>query len=353
MKKPNQKDGIVFGIEVFGWGLIVAHLYKNLAFRSVPGLTLSHSDQVFWCLWLVASILGFILTPEKKRSKFTVFATINTPIALYFLISYRQIYPLVITIIWGVILLSVVLYSLLVMMNYYKDVRAGRMKGRMDKFLKHFVHRNRMIVGVILSSVFVVLYIHLMLGGSILEPSVIPNDPRINDQKISDNIDSILLLQEDIWIDLSAQERLNVLQTVANIEATYLGLPHELNVTSENLEENTLGHYRDSIHSIAINVDLLLSGTAHELVETVAHEAYHAYEHRLVDLYDSTDVQFRYLRIFNRISTYKEEFSDYIDADEDLFGYYFQSVEFDSDAYAVAAVEDYYEEIDNYLNPEE
>ena len=58
-------------------------------------------------------------------------------------------------------------------------------------------------------------------------------------------MDTILLLQEDEWEKLSAQERLDVLQTVANIEQRYLGLPNELNVGVANLDADILGYYTD------------------------------------------------------------------------------------------------------------
>lgn len=186
-----------------------------------------------------------------------------------------------------------------------------------------------------------------------MDPITVPTDPKVNNQKISSNIDTILLLQEEEWAKLSTQERLDVLQTVANIEATYLGLPHELNVTVKALDETTQGHYDDSTYTIAINADHLTEDPAHDLVETVAHEAYHAYERRLVDLYYATGSQERNLLLFGRIEEYRDNFDNYIDGDEDLIGYATQAVELDSVKYAIAAVIDYYDAIEEYLNPAE
>lgn len=186
-----------------------------------------------------------------------------------------------------------------------------------------------------------------------MDPVTVATDPKVNNQKISNNIDTILLLREEEWEKLSVQERLNVLQTVANIEATYLGLPHELNVTVKALDENTQGHYDDSTYTIAINVDHISEDSAEALVETVAHEAYHAYERRLVDLYYSADSQERNLLLFGRIEEYRDNFDNYIDGNEDLLGYATQAVELDSIKYAIAAVVDYYDAIEEYLNPTE
>ena len=70
-------------------------------------------------------------------------------------------------------------------------------------------------------------------------------------------MDTILLLQEDEWEKLSAQERLDVLQAVANIEQRYLGLPNELNVGVANLDADILGYYTDKTHEIIVSADSL------------------------------------------------------------------------------------------------
>ena len=58
----------------------------------------------------------------------------------------------------------------------------------------------------------------------------------------------------NLWEKLSAQERLDVLQTVVNTERRYLGIPHELNVGVANLGEHTLGHYIEGTHEIIISL---------------------------------------------------------------------------------------------------
>ena len=200
--------------------------------------------------------------------------------------------------------------------------------------------------------IFLVLY-YLMLGGAIATPNTKAEVSNVDNQQITNFVEDFLSLQEEIWVDLSVTERLNVLQKVANYEVSYLGLPHELNVTAELLDEGTLGCYIDSIHSININVDFLSEGNAHEILETLAHEVYHAYQRRLVDLYNSTDEQYKNMMLLHRASVYREEFESYVDGDEDYIDYLFQVVEIDSDAYALATVDSIYKEIDEYLTSEE
>lgn len=143
-----------------------------------------------------------------------------------------------------------------------------------------------MIAGLIFSTVYLLSVLGIIYSGAVLTPKQSADTPITNYSTIENNLNTINLLQEDIWDILSLQERLNVLQTIANIEASYLGLPHELNVISAVMDEETLGYYNDQIHTVAFNIDFLRQGNSADILETLTHEAFHAYEHRLVDLYE-------------------------------------------------------------------
>ena len=97
------------------------------------------------------------------------------------------------------------------------------------------------------------------------------------------------MLQEDEWEKLSAQERLDVLQAVANIEQRYLGLPNELNVGVANLDADILGYYTDKTHEIIVSADSLLYDSPWEVLDTICHEAYHSYQYRLVEALNGAD----------------------------------------------------------------
>ena len=77
------------------------------------------------------------------------------------------------------------------------------------------------------------------------------------------------MLQEDEWEKLSAQERLDVLQAVANIEQRYLGLPNELNVGVANLDTDILGYYTDTTHEIIVSAERLLNDSPWQVLDTL------------------------------------------------------------------------------------
>lgn len=131
---------------------------------------------------------------------------------------------------------------------------------------------------------------NVLFGSSLLKSDVRPaTKTNLSEQTIANNMDTILLLQEDEWEKLSAQERLDVLQTVANIEQRYLGLPNELNVGVANLDADILGYYTDKTHEIIVSADSLLYDSPWEVLDTICHEAYHSYQYRLVEALNGAD----------------------------------------------------------------
>lgn len=162
-------------------------------------------------------------------------------------------------------------------------------------------------------------------------------------------MDTVLNLQEEKWETLSTDEKLSTIQTIANIEANFFGLPHELTVKLKTLGENTIAHYNDLNHSITLNIDYFDSYSASETLESLCHEAFHAYQHRLCDAYDSVDDASRNLLVFQYIQQYKNEFDNYIRGKDDFGSYYALTCESSAREYAEDGVEKYYNYIEKYL----
>ena len=142
---------------------------------------------------------------------------------------------------------------------------------------------------------------------------------------------------------------LNVLQTVANVEQRYLGLSNELNVGAANLREGLISYYYDQTHEIVIDIDSLMNDSSWQLLDSLTHEAFHSYEHRIVDAFNAADESIRKLRLFRNVDSYASEFDDYTSGQEDFYHYYNQSCESDAREYAESAVSEYKKRIDKYL----
>ena len=190
-------------------------------------------------------------------------------------------------------------------------------------------------------------------NSALIKAAVPPaSDQNIENQTIQNNMGTLTALADGRWDQYTAREKLNVLQTVANIEQRSLGLPHELNVGAEDMSRDKAGTYRDKTHEIRISTASLLYDSPWELVNTVCHEAYHAYQHRLIDLLIETRQENRGLMMFREIREYAEEFQNYTGTDGDFNTYYYQQCESDARDFAEDSEREYFIRIKDYLHPD-
>lgn len=163
---------------------------------------------------------------------------------------------------------------------------------------------------------------------------------------LANNIDTVSRIRETVWPSLSSEERLETLQTIANIEAHYLGLPYILTVRVSRLESPVLAQYDDKTYTIRLDSDHFETDPARNVVDSVCHEACHAYQICLCKLYDSLDSCYQNLLLFDDVTRYHEEFSSYADGTDSAEDNYWQKCEQDARSYAGRAVKEYYSAIE-------
>ncbi len=323
--------------------------YKNLLFRCMPGRTYTESKTILWVMIGLSILICAYALNRRMRTGWTVTTALVVPFGLYTVLTYIKTVGNWMPIVLVSAVALVVIYSVFIMTRKFKN---RRNKG---KVIKRRLHRccvaSQSIVAIALLVVMGTIGAHGVFGDNILNSSIsaTANNQSVP-QTISNNIDTILLLQEEEWANLTTQEKLDILQTVANIEAHYLGLPNELNVGTANLDENTLACYNDRTHTISIDLNHLENDSVYDVLNSCCHEAYHSYQHRLVDAYNAADENSRGLRIYKLAVQYGQEFNNYVDGDHDFCSYYYQDCEIDARDYAEDAVYDYYDRIYEYLN---
>ena len=323
--------------------------YKNLLFRCLPGRTCDESKTVLWVMIGLSILICAFALNRSMRTGWTVTTALVVPFGLYTVLTYiRTVGNWMLIVLASAVTLSVI-YTVLLMIRKIKN---RKNKG---KVIKHRLHRccvaSQSIAAIALLMVMGTIGAQGVFGDNILNSSISATASNQNvPQTIDNNIDTILLLQEEEWANLTTQEKLNILQTVANIEAHYLGLPNELNVGAANLGEYTLACYNDRTYTISIDLNHLENDSVYDVLDSCCHEAYHSYQHRLVDAYNAADENFKGLRIYRPAARYGLEFSNYTDGDYDFCSYYYQDCEMDARDYAEDAVCDYYNRIFEYLN---
>ena len=163
---------------------------------------------------------------------------------------------------------------------------------------------------------------------------------------IQENRDILQGLLQERWVSLTFSEKQAVLQQAANTEANYLGICKPLRVTIVDLDDRVCGRYIKKDHTVQIDRDHVVNSPAEEVLATLCHEAYHAYQTAVVETFAYADKEKQALLLFRRAEIYQEELQQYQEGLTDYEGYYAQELEKDARAYSRSAVKDWYEKLE-------
>lgn len=324
------------------WQYLFFTNYCMAVFRTIQGCSYTESKIILWSLIIVSAIL--CLVQKKYRTWTNMFVSTLLPLEIYTMLSFGPYFQVKSQTIMLAAGLSLAGYAFLM---FDRKIKNTQIKGRIIKRrIGSYIYHSKVIVAVCLAFFMVPISGKLIMGKDLFEAKmVLPAGTQENPHTIAANIDTVCKLQEDVWGTLSPQEKMEVLQTVANIEANYLGLKDGMKVVASSLESGVLGLYNSHNHQITVELNCLDTMSAHKVLDVICHEAYHGYEHRLVDLYNSLDEEERRLLLFTDAEDYRREFVNYTTG----VGYYSQKVEKHSRDYAEDAVKDYYDRIEKHL----
>ncbi len=316
--------------------------YRALLFRTIHGMSYNDSRVIFWCLFLICELLGTLMVWKRWRNNLTVVTNISIPYCIYTTVTFwKSIHILFFILIIVAVVLSAAL-AYLQLSRPYRIKNAQVIRRRFQKILL----RTGIITTICLT------IIPVYLGASLLFRSGFPSSKvkssyQGEENKLANNIEIVSKLDKDLWPALSTADKMAVLQTVANVEARYLGLPHELNVQLGVLAEDDLASYSDPLHMVTINIDHIEYDPPETILNSLCHECYHALQYRACDAYDTLPEEYKDLLEFYNLKLYKEEFAHYIsDVSEEYFDQY---VERFARAYGESSVKDYYSQINEYL----
>lgn len=339
----NWKEQLLSSVS---FGVPAAALFRALLFRCLPGWTLQATNRLFFGLLIGGGLFLSLGLFRWKRGSWTATVSVLLPLGLFTALSYADAFPWLLR---GSLIAAAALSAV-----YAVLLLSRKIPGHMQRFCFR-IYKNRcyrclcffssaLTIG--LTAVMAVMLVHCLFGASLLTASVQPlTGSAVQAQTAEDEASA--LFREDKWKTLSVHQKLDALQVIANSERSYFGLPHELNVTAGNLEENVYGFYQDSTHTIQISLAHLASDPAREVLRTLYHEAYHAYQHRLADQYNALSPEEQKLRLYARAAYYADELRHYQDGTEDFLSYYTQYCERDSRTYADNSVEYFYAVLDD------
>lgn len=331
MKNYSTKTTGIFILDVIFTEVMLWILYNPILFRCLEDKSPRMSGMILWAM--AALSLGIFLWIFKHRKNgITVWITAIVPFGIYTLMAYSGFGLIRTKMIFGVSAGVSMLYTVLLM------TRKIRKKSCKKKIFRKKM--RRCIYGIMIISAIGLSVYMISFGVDFFFTEAQISSSRMESESGEDAMKIFAGFDETVWKNLTVKERLDYTQAAADILAEKMGMNEKLYVTAANLREEEHGNYSDNIHTIRINIDYLRKSAGMELLKTCAHEVYHAYEYRLVDLYRDLDENQRQLSLMQGIGRYEEEFKSYVGGEEDFFEYYYQKCETDARDFAEIIVEE-------------
>lgn len=330
------------------WGLLFMYWFRTIVFRTYDTLSLHQSKILLWGLFVGCILFGIAVTYKTRRNHLSVLVNISLPFEIYTMLSYKNYVSWQTTICLIVALILSAGYILII--STAKTPRRRQRHIIIKRRIAKCLLGTRTIISCCLLFIVLSVASTTLFGNSLTKSSINAyKDDGNNTWTISNNIEQVCLFSEEKWHSLSNKEKTTAMQVIANIECRYLGLPHELTVVTASLSENVAASYDDRTHTININIKHFEDADPLDIIDSICHEAYHAYQHRLCDAYDSVNDQYKTLLDFYDVTFYKEEFADYTNGSDNIYEYYFQHCEIKARNYASSAVDEYEYRIQEYL----
>lgn len=349
MTSDNTLSKSGFLLRQFLWLLMLWVPYRTYLFRILPGFTYLGSIGILAACAVGFTLLGILFALRKHRNELSIFTSLGFGYGLYYLLTCGHLHKTMILVSLAVFLLAGILISLAVLFSKFRNPKKkGREIGR----------RLKKVFAIMLTSVSLSIFSSFTLDGiygaitqfrTAAKSSAAPETEK-REAMIDANIAVISRFHKSRWNDCSAEEKLQALQAVADIEQAHLGLKEELTVVPETFKQGTtVAYYTDSDHMISFSESALQKTLGYECLNVICHEAFHSYQYALVSTLDSLDDTTRNLMMFQDAAKYQYEFSNYTTEQEDNEKYASQYCETDARKYAADAYQVYHKAIEKYL----
>ena len=307
----------------------------------IPAINLNIEDWLFFRLVQGFMLFWILFPPFRKISRtFTPqFAIFLLPVEFITLLIMAQYYFVFALILVGLIPIAALLLHLIIGKVYVK--RSYR--------VRRWIFRSAVIIcsAIILSITLIVGTFSVVSHKPIIKATVstTSTEDTISNDIIEESFQQISEFEVSTWEDLSLENRTIFLQSILYFETSYLKLdPQTIEVVQ--LDDNKFGScfFKQSI--IRIDYEHLKNDDLFESIDTVCHEAYHAYEYSVVNSLDFSDNFVQTSPYFEKARSWNENFNDYSFIGND---YCYQPLEVDARLYAEERVSYYMNQLGSTL----
>lgn len=331
------------------WYLVIFICYKNLLFRRVFGLSKTNSLIILTGIAIGVFVINFWISGKYARNEKSVYVTAILSYGIYAILTYckymKNIY-IGIGVIFSVI---TIVYLGLVLCRKITNESARRRIIKIRKRKCYIGTRN--IVAVACFLFLISAYVQTSIMGGVSQASEVKPTQLYGDEySMENNMEMFLYLQPDEWekIKGNIDLKLNILQTVINCEGRYLSFNKAITLHVDDLEDGVIAYYNHGDGSIYID-RAHLDDTSEEVLSYILHECYHCSQNQFSDIYRGLDVSDQNSYFMLEAAKYAAEIDNYVDAKEDLHGYYSQRLESDARAHSITSTKIIMDRIEEYV----
>lgn len=322
----------------FYWWII--YLTPSIYIREIP---IFISQKSFFIIIHMVILLWLVFTSLNEEYKSCIQKLIDSlvPIELIcyvFFLEYRFKYAIVIVVLFGVINVSAM----------YTLIKKNRVKSLTRKQWHKYIIVFKRLSSFLIILLFTIPSIFSIFVYGLRQPySVATVSKEIFSQTSFESLaikneTTLKNLLDSKWDNLSHEEKMNTLQTIVNIETSYLTI-NPITLKSTKLEKNTLGKYSHNENTIYISSEFLETGSSLNAINIICHECRHAYQYYVVNMLDWSQDSVNSNYFYRSAQQWRLELKNYRDAYIDKYSYYQQNVERDARAYAKRGVQAYIE----------
>lgn len=348
----DTDDFIIYSVIVFSF----IYLFYFYSFFTPYANQLRVSDFKAYTVITVSGFIGCLIVFRRQRHSITMAVSIAFPFCLFTLLNMSSIFRCSTTMI---VLLVIAMAGVCLMvvrkdftMSSEKEVKIS--KGTLKKcaVAAHMMFTLLMtfcVMTAVVSNVITFQKESKAIASFEEEPQT---TKEINTYDLSkyttENYNKELEgFADSKWAVLSEEERIRLLQIVANIEANTMGISKPFVVKSDNLNQEgkdiyTTGCYESKANSIIIDEKYLETEESYWVLQTLCHECYHGWQHSLVKLYFEAGEDSKQLRIFSDVRDYLIDIKSYDEALNNFDQYYNLKLESMARAYGEDRAKDYY-----------
>ena len=314
MKKKNYMTVSTYYLMIIMLTAVLDIMFYFWGFKNCPPFDRKISLIVFLGISILGTLILTVMSVKHYRNTLSIWCSALFPIEVYCILSYitksgGRIF--ILFIVWVLTLIVWILIKHNMALKKEQDFKVG------IKLLPELTRAGWLLI----TAVLLLFIVPVMSRGArgietALDYTIVATDTK--GMTVTGQQSNLKDFDEQTWRWLDEDRRAELLQLVAAIEASELGLDHELYIGIRDFAgDTTPAAYTAHDHKILVNRGSLMSMTGEEAINMVCHQAYHAYEKSLVDLYMDTGRKYLGLKVFSGVDGFVAELQQDIEALDD------------------------------------